>query len=194
MPFTVKPIDLLLLADLKAWLTIPANNTDPDNLLQGIITAVSTYFLNQCNRPAFLSASYTERFNGNSGYMVSPRYAFASSPILSVESVTVDGTAIPAAPSDAADGYIFDQYKIYTRGCYSFCKGVQNVAVSYHAGLSAIPDDLRQAAMETCGLAYRRRDNIGKTTIVMAGENITIDQKDVPAAARNTIKNYKRNY
>ena len=55
------PIDLVSLADCKAWLGL-ASTTD-DALLAGLITSISQAILADLGRATVLPASYTETFD-----------------------------------------------------------------------------------------------------------------------------------
>jgi len=44
-------------------------------------------------------------------------------------------------------GFLFDTRRVLLRG-FRFCRGVQNVAISYTAGYASVPLDLKQAGLE----------------------------------------------
>lgn len=163
-----------------------------DDFLSRIIARFGAYALNLANRKAFLSQPYTERYNGNGGFMLCPRFAFNSSPITAISSLTVDGQVIPAAPDDFSSGYIFDDYTIYLRGCYAYTKGVQNITVTYTAGLTSIPKELEQAALDACAFWFRKREFMGKDSVTVQGETVVFDKSDIPATAMSVLKQYTR--
>ena len=120
--------DLTDLETVKKYLRINAADTTSDALLAILISAASDFIQNILNR-TFAAKVYTQRSNGNGvNVMLAGDY-----PILSVTSVSVDGRAILAAPSDTSAGYIFDDDAVHLRGD-RFTKGVKNVVMTYRAG------------------------------------------------------------
>jgi hypothetical protein len=138
-----------------------------------------------------LDGAYAEKFNGNGGTRVSPKYAFASSPITSITALTVDGKTIPACPDDVRPGYAFDSYTVYLRG-YSLCRGVQNISLTYTAGLASIPVELEQACIDACIFWLNKRDFLGKTSVNVAGETVAFDKSDLPETASVVLKQFTR--
>jgi len=94
---------LTSLAAIKDWLGIQSSASD--SLLTDLIDSASRFVLNYMNRPSLACQSYTERFRGNGKYSV----LLKNWPILSVESVGVNGNAVPASTFDSfgkpTDGY-----------------------------------------------------------------------------------------
>lgn len=94
---------LTSLAAVKDWLGIQSSASD--SLLTDLIDSASRFVLNYMNRPSLACQSYTERFRGNGKYSV----LLKNWPIISVESVGINGNAVPASTFDAfgkpTDGY-----------------------------------------------------------------------------------------
>jgi hypothetical protein len=113
-----------------------------DPLLGRMITSVSAFVETWLNR-TIPSASYSENRNGPGGSVL-PLDNF---PILSVQTLSVDGLVIPPRPALGSPvatgvgfgfgvgpaGYVFDDGALYISG-WTFNRGWQNVAVSYTAG------------------------------------------------------------
>lgn len=184
------PDDLCTLADLKSWLPNQGNNDD--STLQSLITNGSLQILQYINRPHILASvlgTLNETYDGNDSDRLLPR----NFPVLSVSGVTVDGNTVPLAPAPWSAGFLWDGRRILLRGGFTFTCGVQNVQVSYTAGYSAVPLDLKQAAIETFALTYRQRAHIGEKSSSLGGQaTLTFDLCDVPPRALTTFNQYRR--
>jgi hypothetical protein len=178
--------DLCTPADVQAFLSLAAGQDAA--LLQTLCTNASAFVLNFINRN-LLSASYTETRNGNGGDRM-PLYQW---PITDVASVSIDGVTVPLSTGASAPGYVADDTTLYLRG-YRFCQGVQNVVVSYTAGLASVPPDVAQACMEIVAVKYKRRTSIEVSGKTLNGETISFTQSDMPAAAKTALGNYRRVY
>jgi hypothetical protein len=144
-------IDLTTVADAAAWLTSMNVGVPTGDALQQIITAMSSSIQAWLGRN-LISASYTQTFDGKN----TDRIALPNSPITAVASLTIDGVAIPASTGALNPGFVFSTAQepppapwLLLR-CYRFCKGIQNVTVSYTAGYAsdAIPAAIAQACRE----------------------------------------------
>jgi hypothetical protein len=112
--------------------------TDP--ILSRLITACSRYIQNWLNR-TIASATYIETRNGLGTSMM----ALDNFPVLNVTMVTVDGISIPPRPPLGAalsgsytfngtpGGYVFSDIAVMIANGV-FCRGYQNVVISYSAG------------------------------------------------------------
>lgn len=176
--------DLCAVADVKTFLSL--TTTTDDALLQSLITSASAFVGNYVNHN-LLSASYTETRNGHGG----DRLPFREYPVTAVSAVTLDGAAVPLSTTPSQYGYLFDDRTLYLR-CGRFCRGVQNVVISYTAGLASVPPDLAQACIEIVAVKYKRRTNIDVSGKTLNGETISYTMADVPASAKTAINNYNR--
>jgi hypothetical protein len=130
----------------------------------------------------------TETYDGNDSDRLLPHQF----PIITVTGVTVDGIPIPQATSPTTAGFLWDSRRILLRG-YRFNCGVQNVQLTYAAGYSSVPLDLRQAAIEAFALAYRQRVRIGEKSNSMSGQvNVTFDMSDIPSRSMSVFNQYRR--
>lgn len=188
------PDDLCTLAELKAWLPNQGNNDDAN--LQSLISNGSFVILNQyLNRPHILApvlGTLSETYDGNGSDRLLPR----NFPIISVSAVSVDGVAIPASQGFSTGshvaGYLLDSRRVMLRG-FRFCRGLQNVSITYTAGYSSVPVDLKQAAIEAFALAYRQRPHIGEKSNSMGGQvTVSFDMSDCPPRSLNVFKQYRR--
>lgn len=193
-------IDLCILSDVKAWLDISGVNDN--DILQSLITNVSTRILQNLNRSSLALATYAERYDGSD----TPQLALRNFPIVSVSSLTVAGRTVVASPDGVQSGYTFDQYALKLIG-YSvapgqqgfastigfFTRGFQNIAVTYQAGYASIPFDIAEAARQWVAYLYRQRSRIGQTSKHLStGETVSFSQKEMPDFVAGTLANYKR--
>jgi len=187
------PDDLCTLAELKAWLPNQGSNDDVN--LQALITNGSFQILNEyLNRPHILASvigSLTENYDGNGADRLLPK----TFPIIGVAAVSVDGVAIPQASGftgNTSAGFLFDARRVLLRG-FRFSRGVQNVTISYTAGYSSVPLDLKQAALEAFALTYRQRTHIGEKSNSMGGQvTLSFDMSECPARSLNVFNQYRR--
>ncbi len=183
------PDDLCTLADLKAWLPNIGNNDD--TTLQNLITSGSLQVLQFIDRPHLLASvigTLNEAYDGND----SDRLLAHTFPIVAVTSVSVDGVAITQSTTPTMSGFLWDGRRILLRG-FTFRRGVQNVQVSYTAGYSAVPLDLKQAALEAFALTYRQRTHIGEKSNSMGGQvTLNFDMSDVPPRSMTVFGQYRR--
>jgi len=159
--------DLITLTDAKTWLHIKPADTTMDTLIQLLITAVSAQCLAFTHRSSFLSASYTEWYNG----VGTDSLYLANGPVTAVSLVQVQGQTIPQASSPTAAGYTFDKSRVFLqgmsfgsgfRGFSLFPRGHRNVQVTYTAGYTAVPADLAMSVNEMVALKYNESNRVGE--------------------------------
>lgn len=179
------PNDLTTLANVKSWLNV--STTTDDTLLQRLLSAASGYIQAWCNR-VFAEASYTDTFNGKD----KTKQMLGNYPVLSVTSVTVDANVIPPSTAVTVPGFVNDIYSVMLRD-YWFCRGIQNVVISYTAGYATIPLEVEQACIELVALRYRERQHIGEVSKTAGGaETVSYSQKDMSDGIKTILGNYKK--
>lgn len=137
--------DLTTIANAQGW--IPGLDA---TIGARLITAVSTQIQNWISYQV-ASQQYARVLNGHGGrQMVLP-----DPNVTAVSSVVIDGVIIAASTGAPALGYLFDDKSIYLIGA-RFTRGVQNVAVSYTAGLPSIPLDIEQGCLEWIKVTWER--------------------------------------
>lgn len=176
--------DLCELADVKAWLNITA--AADDALLQRLITASSVFMQNWMNR-TFATAPYAETRDGSG----SDTLVLANTPVTAVSSLTVGGIAQGPSPDGIQPGYVFSDTAVYLIGS-SFPAGRRNVAVTYTAGYTTVPQDLAQGCIDLVGWAYRGKQHIGQTGTGMGPEHISFSLKDMPDSTKTVMNQYKK--
>lgn len=183
------PDDLCLLSELKAWL--PNMSGNDDVTLQNLITNGSIQVLQYLNRTHILASvigTLNENYDGNDSDRLLPK----TFPIISVASVSIDGVAVPQATTAVMAGFLSDSRRVLLRG-FRFCRGVQNVALSYTAGYPIVPLDLKQAAIEDFALSYRKRTHIGELSNSMNGQvTVSYDRSATPQESLDTYNQYRR--
>lgn len=94
--------------------------------------------------------------------------------------------------SPTTAGFLWDSRRVLLRG-FRFDRGIQNVQLSYSAGYSSVPLDLRQAAIEAFALSYRQRVRIGEKSNSMNGQvTVAFDMSDVPPRSMTVFSQYRR--
>jgi len=182
--------DLTTLADVKAWLQTGQNPfpaTD-DVLIQRLITAASQFIQSWLNRQIAV-ADWLEVRDGTGGQLM----VLANSPVTAVLSLTIDGLAIPPAPTEGGfdAGYSFTPTELALRG-YVFTRRPQNVIVTYTAGYAAAPPDIAQAATELACQRYRERSRIGEVSKALGGgETVSFSQKDMSEDVKTALLQYR---
>jgi len=183
------PDDLCTLADLKAWLPNQGNNDDVT--LQSLISNGSLQVLQFIDRPHILASvlgTLNETYDGNDSDRLLPRQF----PIIAVTGLSISNVPVPLATGAVSAGFLWDSRRVLLRG-FRFNRGVQNVQLSYTAGYTGVPLDLRQAAIEAFALAYRQRIRIGEKSNSMNGQvTIAFDMSDVPPRSMTVFNQYRR--
>lgn len=167
-----------------------------------LVANASAFIERYCGR-VFEQGNYTETRNGNGADSIYLRQG----PIISVQSVSVDGVSMPAAPDAISYGYVFDEHKVYLRGYArvapstpgtmvgsvgSFRRGIQNVVIAYTAGYATIPLDLNQACIELVADKYAKRKRIDEKSQT-TGQQMTAsyDMSDISARVKTAINAYR---
>jgi hypothetical protein len=180
--------DFTTLPDVRAWLQNGQSSfpiTD-DALLSRLITAASQYIQTWVNRQIAL-ADYVEVRDGTGGH----RLQFGCFPVVTVQSLTVDGQTVPQAASSCSAGYSFSTSQLSIRG-YKFSRGAQNVVIAYTAGYATTPPDIAQACVELVALRYRERTRIGEISKSLGGvETVSYSQKDLSDPIKTLLQQYR---
>lgn len=177
--------DLANIQDVKDWLEL--KSATDDALLGRLLTASSRAIEKYLGRPV-LQQTVTELYDGNgSCRMILP--LLVDQPLVSVTSLTIDGTAIPAAATIADPGYRAYGSRIVLNG-YAFCRGALNVEITYVAGWTAAPEDLAQACIDLVAYTYRNRSHIGVAAKTINTEVVSFIQKAIPDHVQRVLDTY----
>lgn len=165
------------------------NSSASDTNLTALIAAVSAVISNYCNRN-FVSASYTESYNGNGNAF----QWLKQRPVTAVANVTMNGYTVPQRPNVNGYGWTFDQNKLYfSQGCWD--EGFQNVTVTYTAGIvasSSLTPDLWRAAAEWVADLYKSEQHIEKGSDTTGQGQSTVYLKDMPWHVRQVVDLYRQ--
>jgi len=197
--------DLCAAADVKAYLG--KNDAGDDTLLAGIVSAASAWLASQIGRD-ITSQAYNETRSGDGTGALRLR----QSPVITVQSLTVDGIAV--TPRDANnEGWALQDdwlllsgpssgagmsgpYGPYVSGTkmttLRYTIGLANVVIGYTAGYATVPPDLKQAAVELVGETFQRRDRLGMMSRSLGGEVMTAFQTlSLNVSLKSTIAAYQ---
>lgn len=153
-------LDALTTLDaVKLYLGLSAS--DHDQLIEGLLEAVSAQFNAYCDRKLMArDYSYLSQdpaydpdnaLLSGSGY---PELLLPQYPVVSLTTLVVDGCEVAA--STGGGGYVLDA----AAGVVSlvdgmFPRGWHNVGLVYRAGFSMVPADLAQAAVEQTAVRFQ---------------------------------------
>lgn len=170
-----------------------------DQRLAKLITRASAFFLNATNRVGILPAAVTERRDGTGNDVIVPYWW----PIISVQSVSIQGIPLSVSSDGIQPGYMNDAYRImlinggdFSRpmfgGAGTFVKGYQNIILGYTYGWTVQPEDITQAVVELVAQKYRRSQHRDQTSQRSTdGQVVSFSQKSIPDEVRDVINQYK---
>lgn len=185
------PGDLTTLATLKAYapgLDPAAAGTDStfDELLGRLITAVSDQMVSELGFSP-QSSAVTELRNGHGRKAMT----LGRFPVISVTSVKVDGSTVPARSVVGGDGWVLSSGGVVELVGYSFTEGVANVEFGYTAGYATIPFDIEQAVIKMTLLQFQDRKRIGVASVSQAGASTSFGDGPVLAFWRSVVDAYR---
>jgi hypothetical protein len=178
----------MVLADLTSVAAAKAyGGVDGDDaVIAALVTACSAWIRSWLNRD-ITTASYDIRRSGRgTAALQMPHY-----PIREITLLEVDGRAIPAQPDWGQAGYHYDDSQIALVG-HLFTRGIANVRIQYSAGYDVVPADIAQAANELVTLRYKMRDKSEWSSKSLAGETVSLVQKDMPASVATALQGWQR--
>lgn len=190
LPTGPSPEDLVDVATARAWIGLPPlaqGASDP--VMQLAITAVSQRIASWCSR-TFVPAAAVEVYDGVGSDLLCLRRF----PIISLDSVVVDGVAAPLiAAGSMAYGVSHDGRRTLSYRGGEFSRGRQNITVGYTAGLDPIPADLGMACLDWVSAGFlargrspdviERKDGDSSEKYAVSGATVTIQGRTVPMPA-----------
>jgi hypothetical protein len=180
-------INLVTLAELKGFI-LEKTNTDADTLLTNIISYVSKRFETYLNKP-LKKELRTEYFDA--GHRI---YYLSTFPI-DTTTFTVTLDSIVQTIND--NYYLWDdkgKLEFYITPSYIEPKQVK---VEYYggyaedAGILNVPDDIKYACLLQCSFLYRRRKDIGLTSINLPDGSANIYTQGLLSEVKDILNNYK---
>lgn len=159
-----------------------------DIVLAKLIKSATQTILNYISREDIVADDYTDTRSGSG----QKRMQVINTPINSVDSVTIDGVAIPASTGFDKPGYSYDKESIVLAG-YVFPKGLDNVVIAYNGGFASVPDDIAQVCVELVALRNSSRTRIGHQSKSLAGETVSFITDDLTSAMKGILnQGYRR--
>lgn len=184
--------DLTTLADAKSYLStggVIVANAD-DDVIQRLITQLSTLMLRDMNRLTLISRNYTEQFRGHGQTTLVPR----QDNVTAVVSVVLQGQAVPQSTDGIVPGwFLVDDGSTQRVMLVGRCADHGTFgSFTYTAGFSAVPLDVSFACLKLVGVKYRERKRLGMSMEALpnGGGTATYSQKDVPDDVRLVIEQY----
>jgi len=203
--FSVITRQLCTLADIKDRLGIGVDNTEYDSMLNRIILGLEDVFNGETGRKLLMTnADVTEYHTGSGRYLQLERY-----PVISITSVREsalytfgDESALTADTDyrlvrDGKNGIIHrigfkwsefdDAIQVIYRGGY--CGADEMPGEGEHA----LPADLREAAILQASFIYKRRNDIGLSSVSAEGGSISkFSAMDLLPLVKETLNRYRR--
>lgn len=178
---------LCSLDDVKNYLNIKGSDSVMDNLLEGLIVRVTESFEKYCGIKQFKSQTYTEYYDGNG-----ERELFVNNvPLTSISEINEDTDWVFGSDTTiGSDEYaIMDECRITMKSEY-FTQGIRNFKITYTAGYSTIPNDLKQAAIMEVVRIYKLKDNIDVSQKAGPDGSVTKLQQGFLPDTVNILKRY----
>lgn len=176
--------DLTTASAVKAYLGL--TGTELDSLLSALVSRASAAIENYL-QGSVKSASHVQNCHGHGGTAM----LLKNWPVQSVQSVVVDGQAIPPASAWGEPGWWLSDRSVLLFG-YRFARGHANVVIGYTAGWDTVPADIEQACIETVALAFKRREHIDVSSKALAGESISFITAELTPSAKQALLSYRR--
>jgi len=132
------------LADAKAYMGIDPTVTTYDDLIQGLINAVTAHMEAKIAGP-IKQRSFTDTYDGTGLQVLPLRHI----PVQAVTQVTVDGQAV-----DISQIYVYQSFLEYANGFFN--QGYKNVTVVATVGWNPVPDDLVLACKKLVAIEFMK--------------------------------------
>lgn len=155
------------------------------SLITMLINMIDGVIKNYCGWE-IAAKEYTKIFDGNGKASLD----LGIFPLNSVSSLTIDGTDYTAnATLDGENGILL----FPSSDGNLFSSGTSNVAVTFNAGYSVIPDDLAYAASWLVTINFSRivNENIGVVSEEFKGIKAEYDKSDIPVMVKHVLDRYR---
>ena len=181
-----------VLADVKAYLSISATNTNDDSLLTSLLERAIAIFENLAQR-TFLTVNEARFFSSTDKEVVRSDTLFLrDDDIISISELLIDDVVV-----DSGQYYIEDGYAIkLTSDCdESFLNGTthNNIKVTGVWGYdSSVPSDVSQAIIRMTAYLYAQKDNAMELATTSAVAGALILPADFPKDVEKIAMFYRR--
>lgn len=167
--------ELATLDEIKAYHGMTGSAAEIDDELEAIRDRVSKIFETYCDR-VFDSATYTEYYDGGGRNMLVLKHY----PITSITSIYDDSDWGWGADYLVASGTYRikdDRIVMYKTG-YTFYDYNQNIKITYVAGYSTVPADLKHACITETIRSYIHRKHVDEVSKSLADGSISYTSKE----------------
>lgn len=171
--------NLCQLAAVKARLAIDQANTDEDSILTNAIAAISARFDRETTRTLARSAAATYEFNAEEREILPPRYPIESVSAFAVKSNETDGFETQSDVTYRIRGGVVIELDVAlgTRaqiGRVTYAGGYVLPGATATGVQTALPADLREAAVEQVAYWFQNRDRLGIVSV--SGADASVQQ------------------
>jgi len=198
MPYavTIDSVNALIsLEEAKQFINKDLNDQTEDNKILQYINSASWY-CNSFTHRKLKARDLTEYYSGDgSNTLMVNNY-----PINSIASIYDDLDRAYGADTliDSGDYVIMPTtlaFKVVYDGGV-FMRGIRNIKITYNAGYSTIPWDLREACLELVGFYWMNTEEkrFGILSINLGDGSVRIDTTQVPKSVMQILEYYKRKW
>lgn len=178
--------DLASLDDVKDYLDIRGSDTIVDDLLEDLISRVTVAFHNYCGINQFIAQDYTEYQSGSGTPDLFPK----NTPVNSVSLLAEDFDWVWGTDSTfSSDEYAILDDRIVLKD-EVFPEGIRNIKITYNAGYTSAPLDLKQVCIMEVGRIYKLRNNIDVSQKSGPDGSVTKLQQGFLPDTINVLKRY----
>lgn len=180
-------MNLVTRAVVKAFLEIPTATTTYDSLIDSLITQCSKRAETFCNR-LFEKTARTQKFNAGRKDIFLPAYP-------------IDSTATLTVILDEETLTVNDDYYVYNdEGWIEFFSTPsyiepQQISITWTGGYAsdAVPDDLQYAVMLQVAFMFRRRKDLGVSSISLPDGSMSVNNPaDLLPEVKHILRSYKK--
>ena len=189
---------LCTLADLRTYLKIAPTDTEQDSHLENLIMR-ATAFIQTITRRTILSAQHTIYRSGDgTNTLMLPDYPVTA--VSLIEDSLSGDAEFSLTDSDLNEEFGFDDDgELILMGGYIFRSPsssipARNYKLTYTAGYSARPEDLRQVCVELAAAKYYlgEQQRQGVATKTFGGETVTYRNDDLSPTQKLVLRRYTR--
>lgn len=185
---------LVTLDEMKDFLQYDDDDTDRDNNLGLFINLVSTMTENYTQRK-FIENLFTEYYNGTGNDVLLLKHYPITDDETSIEVwVDLDREFGGDSLLDSDDIIVDQDNGMLIRRDYVWPLGQKPIKVTYGAGYTEVPYDLRLATMEAVAYFWKRRNEKtwGVSSVSKSETNITRFESKVPQTVRDIWERYRK--
>jgi len=171
--------------DHSAVQTITSDNAvpgDPSDIVQVILDSVEKWIKEYCHRD-FIQTTYTNELYDGQGYQT---LFLKHYPIIEVTELKINDEAI-----DPDDLITYENGTLYYPS--GFPQGHQNISVTYSAGYTTMPEDLKFAVLTAVSYLYNKKDKEGFGLVEYSLGHIREKFVDIlPPETMEILQRYKK--